>query len=65
MLQGNKNELNIMILAPLVVVPFLGGLGGETTITGNTPMNVIVKIICIGIFAGAYLMGKKMIDIKI
>lgn len=65
MLQGNKNELNIMVLAPLVVVPFLGGLGGDTTITGNTPLNVVVKLVCIGIFAGAYLMGRKMVDIKV
>lgn len=65
MLQGNKNELNIMILAPLVVVPMLGGLGGDTTITGNTAMNVVVKLVCIGIFAGAYLMGRKLVDIKV
>ncbi len=65
MLQGNKNELNIMALSPLVVVPFLGGLGGETTITGNSLTNVVVKIVCICIFAGAYLMGRKMVNVKV
>lgn len=64
MLQGNKNELNVMILMPLVIVPMLGGLG-SSTITANTFINVAIKMICIAIFAGSYLVGRKITDIKI
>lgn len=64
MLQGNKNELNIMILMPLVIVASLSGLG-TMTIASNTPQNVVVKLVCIGVFAAAYLMGRKLVDIKV
>ena len=63
MLQGNKNELNIMIIMPLVIVASLSGLG-TMTIASNTPLNVAVKLICIGVFAASYLMGRKLVDIK-
>ncbi len=64
MLQGNKNELNIMIIMPLVIVASLSGLG-TMTIASNTPLNVAVKLICIGVFAASYLMGRKLVDIKV
>ncbi len=64
MLQANKNELNVMILMPLVIVPMLGGLG-ESTVAANTFFNVAVKLFCIAIFAGAYLAGRKLTDITI
>lgn len=64
MLSGSKNELNIMMVMPVIIVVMLKGLG--TSMAGaNTPATVVVKIVCIGIFALAYLMGKKIIDIKI
>lgn len=64
MLSGSKNELNIMMIMPVVIVVMLKGLG--TSMAGsNTPVTVIVKIICIGIFALAYVMGRKITDIKI
>lgn len=65
MLQSNKNELNIMIVMPLVVVGSLSGLGGMTIVSNAEVTNVVLKIICIAVFAGAYLMGRKIVDIKI
>lgn len=64
MIAGSKNELNIMMVMPVIVVIMLKGMG--TGMAGsNTPATIIVKIICIGIFALAYIMGRKIIDIKI
>lgn len=64
MLSGSKNELNIMMVMPVIIVVMLKGLG--TTMAGaNTPATVLVKIICIGIFGLAYVMGRKITDIKI
>lgn len=64
LLAGNKNELNIMIVMPVVVVIMLNGLGSGTA-NANTLSNILLKIFCIGLFAVAYFMGKKITDIKI
>lgn len=64
MLQANKNELNIMIVMPLVIVASVSGLG-TMTIASNTPFNIALKFICIGVFAAAYYMGRKIVDIKL
>ncbi|BDZ84760.1 hypothetical protein Lac2_28940 [Claveliimonas bilis] len=64
MLSGSKNELNIMMVMPVIIVVMLKGLG--TTMAGtNTPATVLIKIVCIGIFGLAYVMGRKITDIKI
>lgn len=64
MLSGAKNELNIMMVMPVIIVVMLKGLG--TSMAGsNTPATVMVKILCIGIFAIAYAMGRKITDIKV
>lgn len=64
MLAGNKNELNIMMVMPLVVVLSLSTMGAGT-IVANTAVNVLVKLVCLGIFGGAYLIGRKTVDIRI
>lgn len=64
MLSGNKNELNIMMVMPIAIVLMLRGFGGQG-IAANTPINIAIKIICIGIFGLAYVMGRKIVDIKI
>lgn len=64
MLASGKNEINIMICMPLIIMLVLSG-SGSMSVTTNTFINVIVKIICLGIFSGAYLLGRKIMDIKI
>ena len=64
MLSGNKNELNIMMIMPVVVVLSLSSMG-TGTIVSNSPVNLIVKLICLGIFGTAYLIGRKIVNIKI
>lgn len=64
MLSGNKNELYIMIVMPVVVVMSLSSMGGST-IVSNSLENVLVKILCLGILFTAYLIGKKIVDIKL
>lgn len=63
-LAGNKNELNIMIVMPVIVVLMLNGLGSGTA-NANTLSNILLKIGCIGLFVLAYFIGKKVTDIKI
>lgn len=64
MLSGSKNELNIMMVMPVIIVVMLKGLGTEMA-GANTPATIIVKIVCIGIFVLAYGMGRKITDIKV
>ena len=64
MIAGSKNELNIMMIMPVIIVVMLKGLG-NTMAGENNAATVFVKIICIGIFALAYVIGQKIIDIKI
>lgn len=64
MLSGNKNELNVMMVMPVIIVIMLRGLGAGGG-SANTLTNIVIKIICIGIFGLAYVMGRKIVDIKI
>ena len=61
---SSKNEINIMCIMPFVIILMMGLLG-EDSITANTPLNVIVKIIAIGMFVVAYILGRKITDIKV
>ena len=45
LLSGNKNELNIMMIMPLIIIVSMEGLGSEMTVTGNSPLNILIKII--------------------
>lgn len=62
-LSGNKNELNIMIVMPVIVVLMLNGMGSGT-ISENSMSNIVLKVFCIGLFALSYFIGKKITDIK-
>jgi tight adherence protein B len=63
-LTANKNEINIMCVLPFVIIPMMGMLG-NASITANTPLNVIVKFIAVGMFVLAYYIGRKITDIKV
>lgn len=63
MLSSNKNELNVVMIMPLIMSVTMNGMGNETY--GNSTVNVIAKIIAIIIFIIAYVMGQKITNIKI
>lgn len=63
-ISGSKNELNIMVFMPVIIVLALRFMGGST-IVSNSLSNVLIKLLCLGLFVGAYLVGKKITDIKI
>lgn len=64
MIAGSKNELNIMMVMPLLIVGMMSGMGISSLGT-NTPVIVVIKLVCIGIFVLAYVIGTKITDIKI
>ena len=61
---ASKNEINVMCIMPFIVISMMGMLG-EDSITANTPLNIVVKMIAILMFALAYKIGKKITDIKV
>lgn len=64
MLSGNKNEFYIMMVMPVVIVLSLSS-SGLMSAASNTFSSIVIKIVCLGIFGVAYVLGKKIIDIKI
>lgn len=62
-LSGNKNELYIMMVMPLIIIVSLGGLGSGTS--DNSVTNIVVKVVALGLFALAYWLGKKFTKIEI
>ena len=64
LLTANKNDLNIMIVMPVLIMLMLNGMG-NMSIVQNTPLNVLVKIGALALFGTAYYMGRKIVDIKI
>ena len=64
LLTANKNDLNIMILMPVVLMLMLGGMG-DMSIVQNTPVNVVIKLTALALFGGAYYMGREIVDIRI
>lgn len=65
LLSGNKNELNIMMVMPLIIIVSVEGLGSDMTITGNSLLNIIIKVIALAMFGAAYILGRRITDIKI
>lgn len=63
LLSGKKNEINIMLVMPLIVVTQLNSMMGSSG--SYSLVTIVVKIVAIGMFVGAYCLGKKIVDIKV
>lgn len=63
MVAASKNELNVMMVMPFIIMLSMRGLGDS--MTGNSMTNLIVKFAALGIFVGAYKIGDKLVSIKL
>ena len=63
-LTSNKLQLNAMCLMPVVLVGMLKSSSGSFSENLASAKGVVVTTIAIGIFIGAYLWGRKIIDIR-
>lgn len=61
-LNSTKNELNILMLMPLIVVPMMSSFSQDSD---NPAINITVKIAGLAIFIIAYIIGRKITDIKV
>ena len=64
MVAEKENELNIMMVMPLVIMLALSGMGSMSAVS-NTPVNIIAKIVVLGIFFASYKIGRKILDIRL
>lgn len=63
-LTSNRLQLNAMCLMPVVLVGMLKTSSGSFSENLSSVIGVVVTTIAIGIFIGAYLWGRKIIDIR-
>lgn len=63
LISGKKNELNIMMVLPLIVVSQTKAMQGDAS--GDVLFGFLVKMAALGMFAVAYVIGRKMMDIRV
>lgn len=63
-ISSNKLQLNAMSLMPIALVGLLKLTSADFASNLASPIGVIVTSIAIGVFAGAYIWGQKIINIK-
>lgn len=64
MIAGAKNELNILLVMPLLIMLAMRGLGAGGSSGGAVFINIVAKLVALSIFAAAYFVGSKLVDIR-
>lgn len=62
---SNKNEQNIMIIMPIILVGILKLGGSDFAENFTTPMGIVCTTVAIGAFVGSYLLGRKILKIEV
>ena len=62
---STKNEQNIMLIMPVILVAMIKLSGGDFANNFTTVKGVITTTISIGFFVVAYLVGKKILNIEV
>jgi len=63
LISGKKNELNIMMVLPLIVVSQTKSMQGDAS--GDILFSFLVKMAALGMFVIAYMVGRRMMDIRV
>ncbi len=62
---SNKNEQNIMVIMPIVLVGMIKMAGSDFAANFTTPTGIICTTIAIAAFVGAYMLGRKILKIEV
>lgn len=62
---SNKNEQNIMVIMPIILIGMIKMTGDDFAENFTTPSGIICTTIAIGAFVGAYFIGKKILKIEV
>lgn len=64
-LTSNKMELNIMIVMPIMIIGLMKLMSPELASNFVSPSGIISTTLSLFMFVASYLLGKKIIDIKV
>jgi tight adherence protein B len=62
---SNKNEQNIMIIMPIILVGMIKLAGADFAKNFTTPSGILCTTIAIASFVGAYILGRKILKIEV
>lgn len=62
---GGKNEQNIMVIMPIILVSVLKMSGGDFAQNFTTGTGILCTTIALVSFVGAYILGRKIMDIEV
>jgi len=62
---SNKNEQNIMIIMPIILILMIKMAGSDFASNFTTPTGILCTTIAIGAFVGAYFLGRKILKIEV
>ncbi len=62
---SNKNEQNIMVIMPIILVGMLKMSGSDFAANFTTPTGILCTTIAVGAFVGAYMLGRKILKIEV
>jgi len=62
---SNKNEQNIMVIMPIILVGMIKMGGSDFAANFTTVTGIICTTIAIGAFVGAYMLGRKILKIEV
>lgn len=62
---SNKNEQNIMVIMPIILIGMIKLGGSDFAANFTTPMGLLCTTVAIAAFVGAYLLGRKILNIEV
>lgn len=62
---SNKNEQNIMIIMPVILILMIKMAGSDFADNFTTPSGILCTTIAVGAFVGAYFIGRKILKIEV
>ena len=62
---GNKNEQNIMVIMPVILITMIKFAGSDFASNFTTPTGILSTTIAIAMFVGAYMLGRKILKIEV
>lgn len=62
---SNKNEQNLMIFMPIILIAMIKMAGSDFADNFTTPSGILCTTIAIGAFVGAYFIGRKILSIEV
>ena len=62
---SNKNEQNIMAIMPVILIAMIKLAGSDFAANFTTVTGIICTTISVGIFVGAYMLGRKILKIEV